>query len=114
MKKQYKFDYNFHEASVTFEVDIEKFTPEIANITLEFFMWDYDKENDPVDEVMNKYALESIKVAYFNNLNEKGVISDFDQKEGFAKIDGSMGILLTEISEYEFLENDLIVEIKIL
>lgn len=105
--KKYDFDYNYGEAYCSFEVDTEKFTPELANITLEFFDWHYDKDADPVDEVMKKYAMRAIKEATFNGHNTYGVIKDFEEAEGYGRIDGSIGITLISISEYEFEENDL-------
>lgn len=110
--KTYSFTYGFHEASVTFEVDTEKFTPEIAKSTLEFFSWNYDKEADPVDEVLKKYAIQAIEHSTFNQHNDLGVICDFEDTEGYAPVDGSMGIKLTEVTGYEFHENDLTVEVS--
>lgn len=112
MIKRYKFDYDFSKAVAEFEIDTEMFTPEIANATLQFFLWEYDKEADPVSEVLKKYALEAIREATFNNHNTKGVIGDFKVKEGFAPIDGNLGLLLTYVEGFEFEENDLTVEIS--
>lgn len=110
--KIYSFTYGFHEATVTFEVDTEKFTPEVAKSTLEFFRWDYNKEADPVDEVLKKYAIQAIEYSTFNQHNELGVIDDFEDTEGFAPVDGSMGIKLTEVGGYEFHEHELTVEVS--
>lgn len=108
MKKTYDFEYGFCDADVTFEVDTKIFTKEHANDTLQFFSWDYDKKADPIDEVMKKYALTAIKEATIGNLNTMGVISKFDNMEGFMKVDGSSGIELIVVSGYEFDEDDLI------
>lgn len=112
MKKIYEFNYAFHEAHCSFVVDTEKFTAEIAQATLDFFAWDYDEENDPVDEVMNKYAIRVLEIASFNEYNEYGVISEFETEEGYCRIDGSMGILLTYVSGLEFHNSELGCEIK--
>jgi len=51
--------------------------------------------------------MECIKVATFNNYNEKGVISEFEEMEGWPRIDGTNGITLLDVSAYEFYEGDL-------
>jgi hypothetical protein len=102
MIRHYTFDYDVLEAEACFKVDTEKFTNEHANTTLEFFIWDYDKEADPIDEVMKKYAIEAIRIATFNGYNEIGVIEEFNDTEGYCKVDGSSGITLNSISEYTF------------
>lgn len=107
MIKHYTFNYNVYEAEAAFKVDTEKFTEEKAKATLEFFLWDYDTEADPIDEVMKKYAMEAIKIATFEDYNLAGVIEAFKNKEGFFPIDGSHGIELNLINEYEFDEYDL-------
>lgn len=103
--------YGHHEASVTFEVDTEKFTPEMANQTLTFFSWNYDKEAEPVDEVLKKYAIQAIEFATFNRHNELGVISDFENAEGYYEVDGTFGIKLVEIAGYEFEDDNLTMQV---
>ena len=112
MKKIYEFDYDFSKASAEFEVDLELFTPEMANATLTFYTWDYDKEADPIEEVMKKYAIEAIESATFNNYNARGVISDFENKEGFCRLNGETGIKLLYVEGFEFNDDDLSVKIK--
>ena len=107
MIRKYEFEYDCGAASCSFEVDDTVFTNEHANATLEFFLWDYDKENDPIDEVMRKYAIRAIKEATFNGYNLYGVIGEFDSMEGYARVDGSNGLTLTEVSEYEIEEGSL-------
>lgn len=102
MEIDYKYEYDYYEAEVHFKVDKEKFTEEMAYETLDFFTWDYDENEDPIDEVMKKYAMEAIRIATFNNYNEFGVIDEFQNNEGFAPIDGSYGITLVQINGYEF------------
>ena len=111
MIKHYSFNYNSYDAEVCFAVDTEKFTVEMANATLNFFTWKYDKDADPIDEVMKKYAMEAIKIATYNNYNINGVINEFMNLEGYAKVDGSLGITLNFISGYEFDEDGLSVTI---
>ncbi len=107
MIKQYTFNYDMYEAKACFKVDTDKFTKELAYATLDFFTWDYDKENDPIDEVMKKYAMEAIRIATFNNYSTYGVKEAFNNNEGYAKVDGSMGIELNIVSSYEFDESNL-------
>jgi Protein of unknown function (DUF2528) len=112
MIKNYEFKYNIYEAEVSFTVDTNVFTKEHANATLEFFTWDYDKDADPIDEVMKKYAMEAIKIATFNGYNEYGVKREFEGYEGYCRVDGSMGITLTHIFEYEFNEGNLVMKVS--
>ncbi|MBL7971547.1 MAG: hypothetical protein JNL03_08500, partial [Prolixibacteraceae bacterium] len=71
-----------------------------------------DKEADPIDEVMKKYAIEAIRVATFNGYNELGVIDEFERKEGFSALRSEYGIELISVSEYQFDEEKLTVEIE--
>jgi len=105
--KTYKFEYDMGEAFADFEVDLEKFTPEIAKKNLELFFRNYDKNANPIDEVLKKYAIEVIKECTFTNYNTLGVICAFESKEGFVKIDGSSGIKLTYCEGYEVCDSKL-------
>jgi hypothetical protein len=113
MIKHYTFDYNIYDAQATFKVDTEKFTPEMAQATLNFFTWDndYDEEEDPIDEVLKKYAMEVIRIATLNKCNVNGVKSEFNTMEGYCKVDGSMGIELMTVTGYEFDDNYLSMEV---
>lgn len=113
MKKTYEFKYGVYgDATANFTVDTEVFTPELAKLTLDFFDFDYDEEEDIIDEVMKYYALDAIREATINCHNTKGVISDFNNKEGFASIDGSLGIQLDGVQMIEFETSELEVDIK--
>lgn len=114
MVKEYTFNYGMHEAEACFKVDTEKFSNEHAKETLDFFIWEYDKKADSIDEVMKKYAMEAIMVASAHHYNTNGVINYFSDNEGFCKIDGSCGILLTYIQGYEFDEEQLDVTVEII
>jgi len=111
MIKNYTFNYNIYDAEATFKVDTERFTAEMAQQTLDFFSWDYDEEADPIDEVMKKYAMEAIRIATFNNYNVNGVISEFNNNEGYCKVDGRMGIELLSVEGYEFDDDALSMEV---
>lgn len=112
MIKIYDFNYDMYEAGAKFEVDTDKFSPELAKETLDFFTWDYDQEANPIDEVMKKYAMSVIRISTFENYNTYGVIEEFKKKEGFCSIDGSMGIKLIDVTPYEFDWDQLQVEIS--
>lgn len=109
--KKYEFNYDFNKAECGFEVT-EKYTEEMALATLEFFSWDYDNDGNPVDEAVKKIALQCIKEATAENWNEVGVISAFENMEGFPLIDGSRGIKLTHVSGLEFEDEELEMEIQ--
>ncbi len=106
-KKKYLFCFSYGQGLVEFDIDLEKFTPEVAQETLDFFLWDYDHEEDPISEVVKKYALRVFKMG--SGYSAIGVIRHWDE-EGFAKIDGSMGILLTE---YEQLDVEDCIELEV-
>ena len=101
MLKRFDFDYNSGDASVSFLVDTDKFTDEMATSLLEFFSWDYDEEEPPVDEYMKKLALQCIREGFIGNWNELGVIDEFENLEGFPHLDGSNGIWLFEIDNLD-------------
>jgi len=109
--KKYKFDYNIREADAEFTVDTDKFTKEIAQENLDFFLWDYDEDNCPIDEIMKKYALEAMIEASNNGYSHLGVRRSFENKEGFYKVDGSSGITLNSVNGYFFNPDDLEMEV---
>jgi len=51
--------------------------------------------------------MEVIQVASRYSFNLHGVISDFNEKEGFARIDGSLGLTLLSVNAYTFDESKL-------
>lgn len=106
----YDYNYDFHEAYATFRVDNEKLTKENASVMLEFFSWDWDKEADPIEELMKKYAIKAIEVATAEGYNAYGVKRWFGEAEGFLPLDGSQGIELTNVTRYEFEESQLALE----
>jgi hypothetical protein len=107
MIKKFKFDYDCCEAQAVIKVDTDLFTKQHAQTTLDFFTWDYDEDNDPVEEVLKKYAMEIIRFATKDSLNVYGVKREFENKEGFAKLDGSLGLTLVSFVPYEFDEEKL-------
>lgn len=109
-KKKYKFSYGLGQAELVFEVDSEKFTNELAQETLDFFAWEYDQDEDPVDEVLKKYALEVLRFGS-PRASAKGIVRMWNQ-EGFAPINGEFGVTLIEYEGFEFLEHDLEMEVS--
>lgn len=110
MKIKYEFNYKIYEATAGFIVDTDIFKPEDAKEYLEFFSWDYDDENDPIEELMKKYAMRAIKVATAKNYNEYGVKSWFEANEGYLPLDGTKGVELKYVAEYLFDESCLYLE----
>jgi hypothetical protein len=111
-KKIYKFNYDYYSAMCKIEVDLDVFTAEMAKSTLEFYSWDYDEEADPIDEVMKKYAMAIIKEATRRGLDDADFVKVYFDEEGFGKVDGSIGVLLTEIESYDFDIDNLEMEVK--
>jgi hypothetical protein len=109
-KKLFEFTYDYGKAELSFEVDLEKFTPEMAYETLTFFSWDYDHEGDPVEEVMKKYALEALRVSS-DNTWVRSIIANWSQ-EGFGPIDGTIGVTLKEFNAFKYDEDDLEMEVS--
>ena len=107
--KQYKFEYGMHDAEVHFDVDLDVFTEELAKCTLDFFSWDDepDENENPIDEVMKKYAMRAIKHGAFDDMAVYGIKQAFEQMEGYAKVDGSMGIMITYFEGHCYDEQQL-------
>ena len=107
MIRHYLFEYNNGEAEVRLKVDTKKFSQQDACSLLEFFVWDYDKYADPIDELMKKYAMKAIIVATAENYDLYDVLSWFAEQEGFIPLDGSLGVTLVSVEEYTFDEDNL-------
>lgn len=104
MIKRYKFEYDYWW-NVSFEINDEVYTDDIAQLTLDFFCWTYNTERKPTVEVLKKICIECIGLS-IQGWNKHGVISEFDNLEGFPKLDGSLGITLLEIDDFRFDSND--------
>jgi hypothetical protein len=106
--KKYVFKYGSDEAKIVFLVDEKLFTEESAKTLLDFYSWDYDYYENPIDELLIKYSLEIIKLtSYYNYLNINGIIKEFEKIEGFIALDGTSGVKLIELDGFEFNENYL-------
>lgn len=111
MKKIYHFNYDDYKSSVAIAVDTERFTKEMAQITLDFYTWTYDRGADPIDEVVKKYALESIWAGMhydYNLANVRKYISE--QAEGFARLGEETGIDIIAFKPFELDDYDLQLE----
>ena len=114
MIHKYKFNYDFYEAEAYIKVDTEKFKEDDAKLLLEFFSWDYNKEANPIDELMKKYALTAIKIATANNFNLFGIKNWFEEQEGFISVDGSQGVEITMVYPYEFDDEKMDMNVEII
>lgn len=101
MVLKYDFTYN-NDATASFEVNTNIFTEKDAKLLLEFVDWDYDKDENPIDELMTKYAIEAIKYASLNNSNLYRVINIFADTEYLCPVDGSVGVKLLKVNGYDF------------
>jgi len=108
MKKRYKIEYGFHSWECVIEFDTSLFTPQLVDEYLKFFVWDYDKENDPYEEYAKKLAQAIIIDSM--EWNVEGVKDQFKNAEGYPKLDGSSGVLLVRCDPWEFSDDDF--EIK--
>ena len=113
MIKYYRFNYDFNIAEAYFKVDTNKFKEDSAKLLLEFFSWEFNENENPIDELMKKYAMKAIKIATSEFCSEEGVKSWFSEQEGFISLDGSQGVELSFVSKYEFDENRLEMDIEI-
>lgn len=107
MKKHYKFNYDWHQATCELIIDQSILTKESAKELLEFFSWDWDEDNDVYEELAKKYAMKAIKFATFNNHNLIGVLDDFKETEGFPELNGKYGIELVAVELFEFVDDEL-------
>lgn len=114
MKSEYLFNYDMMTASVQLTVDRAVFTEEMAQDTLTFFSWDEepDLHEDPIDEVVKKYAIMAIHLATKKEHNTTGVIADFEDLEGYYPVDGSHGIQLNYVEGIDISVSELQLESK--
>lgn len=116
--KRYRVDYNSDEGFIVVDIDHEKLTDETLASINDFWM---DAEyrlacsDDNVLHAVLKLLCEMVlKFQMDCSQTVEGVINDFDPKvsygkggiEGWPKMDGSMGIKIIAIGNFEFLETD--------
>lgn len=105
--KKYKYTYNNEDAEVVFLVDESIFKKEDAQLLLDFFSWEYDSFNNPIDELLLKYSIEILKLSI--DLSKPQIINEFDNREGFLKINGENGVKLFDLKPIEV--DDLNIEL---
>lgn len=98
MTKTYYFDYDNGNGSATLQVDLNIFTPDTANMVLQYRDWEYDEDADPIKESLKKIALACIYQC--NDRSTEEVIEDFGHIDGYPLIDGSEGITLISVTEH--------------
>ena len=105
----FKIDYRDFDAQAVIEVDHDNFTPEAAMEHLTFFTWLEEQPDldEPVLSAIKTHALAAIRVATFNNYNEHGVQSYFQDLEGYFPLDGSAGLKLLSVTPYSFYLSEL-------
>lgn len=103
------------ELTITYEwwtctimVDTQIFTPKEAEIYLSFFDWDWDEEGDLILEYCKKIAKKVIELSI--RKSDYGVKSWFKDAEGYPALDGSKGIELKDLDEWEFDEESIIID----
>jgi len=111
-KRTYEFDYQCGDASCIIEVDTEIFTEGIALEVLRFFDWDWDEDGDVVSEAVKKYSLQIFQLSAGMNYSLQGLISAFNDQEGFAPFGKTYGIQLKEFDKYEFAEYCLDIKMR--
>jgi len=96
MQKEYVVNYDCGAGEVVFEIDVDKFK-KVAQQTLDFFTWSYDKDECPTIEAVKKYAEACMRFAMVENTDSVPyIVAEFAQ-EGYCRVDGSYGILLKSI-----------------
>lgn len=110
MIKRYTVEYSFHDWQCVIDFNTELFTKEHVTEYLAFFVWSYNKENDPYEEYAKKLAQKIIIDSM--ELNIEGVKDVFEDAEGFPKLDGSTGVELVYCECWSFDDDDFEIEIE--
>lgn len=108
MIKKYDVEYNYWECTIEFDTEI--FTEELLQECLDFFSWEYDEEGDLYEEYARKIAKNILRLLIVADLGS--IESRFKELEGFPPIDGSYGIKLIDVDNFEFEDIDFTCELK--
>ena len=115
--KIYNYTYNigsygFGNPKIELKVDSKKYTSVIAESFLDNYTEYINRDNEPLDEAIKKIALECVKTATKGELGLEEVIEEFEEKEYYPSLDGSMGIELINIDYIDFDEDNLELEVR--
>lgn len=102
MIKQYTLQDTQTDQEVTIVVDYEKLDPKLWE-ELSSFWSEHDERSDDYEAGMLKMIAETaLEVQVSHNYNTLGVISWFEKVEGWCKMDGSLGIMITNVDTLDF------------
>lgn len=77
--------------------------------------WESDveeNEGDYTKTFLQSLAIECYRIIVSNNYNTFGVISEFDDKEGWCKMDGSFGIKIIDCDDVNFSNSSFEVKVE--
>lgn len=87
-------------------IDTQIFTMRMVQGCLNFFDWEYDKEEDPYIEYAKKIAKRCFGLSIVHSFEY--IKAHFDEgAEGWPPLDGSYGITLVSLDEFVIDEEDL-------
>lgn len=122
-KKRFEIECDWSSGSIDVEIDFdkefkldpkaeEKFTTmDMIKMMIEFWGdWQNslsEAGNDYVKCFLLMLAQESFRVGFFNKWNEHGLISHFEEAEGWSNMDGSHGIEIVNFDNISIEFDDL-------
>lgn len=109
MKQKFIISYEWWEMTV--EIDYDKAKESIKEM-VEFWM-DWKRrldlnDGDYITTFLQQLARTVIVLSMEYNL--KGVISAFEEREGWSKMDGSEGITILDVSSWTFEDNEFTIK----
>lgn len=97
MIKKYSWENREFGMKVEMCIDYDVFTEQKAKEHIEFF-YNFNKDDgEPVFYALRSHAKQCLCLAIYESLNIHGVINYMNEQEGYFPVDGSEGILLTDI-----------------
>lgn len=113
MKKTYTVEYGPTGWECTIEIDETPNTLECIKIMVEFWTdWEHRlfiNDDDYVKTFLQQLAREINYIQAEYNYNLIGVKGEFENREGWSKMDGSYGIEIMEIDDFEFSHSEYVV-----
>ncbi len=98
---RYSFSYNVYDVEGVIAVDTEKFTKEKAQEFLDFFDWDFNRKNDPIEEAVKKYCQLCVKLGV-GGLGRIQVEKEISELEGYFPMGENTGIHLEDLDVEPF------------